>query len=418
MAPPPQPPETSESSEPSGTSESSEPTGFAEPVETTELEPNEADLAAAELSDEDLARFSRLRRLSQSRRLVGRALGRASTWGPVPEVTGAVRHIAGWVKPTGPLRIDGYRSFGSGSRVSITGRVLAGPHPGSAQEGEHSLRSAGRMASRFLTSEVADVTVEVCYDGAARSIRSDDEGYFRVDFEPDREARKGSRWTVAQARALDHEKGAGPWCPVEVLVVGRDVDRIIISDVDDTILLNGVGAAVRTVLTTISGSELTREAVPGAADLYQHLCHPAETGVDRPIFYVSSSPWNLHDFLVAFLEINEFPPGPLLLRDLGLNRHTFSNSAHRDHKIDSINDILERLPEPRVVLIGDSSLQDAHAFAEIIDTHPGRVEAAFLRDVGDEERTERAKAVLAERDEHDPPITLITDMAEIVVKLS
>lgn len=402
-----------EPTDPAGPPASTEPTD----VESIEVEPTEADLTAAELTEEDFARFHRLRRLAQSRAVVGRALGRASTWGPVPEVTGAVRHIAGWVKPSGPLRIDGYRSFGTVSHVSIRGRVLAGPHPGSAREGEHSLRSAGRMASRFLTSEASDVTVEVCYDGAARSTMSDEEGYFRVDFELDREPRPGSRWTVAQARALDHEAGAGPWCPIEVLVIGCDVDRIIISDVDDTILLNGVGAAVRTVLTTISGSELTREAVPGAADLYQHLCHPTADGLSRPIFYVSSSPWNLHDFLVAFLEFNQFPPGPLLLRDIGLNRHTFSNSAHRDHKIDSISDILERLPEPRVVLIGDSSLQDAHAFAHIIDTHPGRVEAAFLRDVGDEERTERAKAVLAERDENDPPITLIADMAEIVVKL-
>lgn len=404
--------------EPTDSSEPSEPgPNHAVSSELLELEPTEADLAAAELTDEDLARFQRLRRLAQSRRVVGRALGRASTWGPVPEVTGAVRHIAGWVKPTGPLRIDGYRSFGTGSQVSIRGRVLAGPHPGSAREGEHSLRSAGRMASRFLTSEVADVTVEVCYDGVARATYSDDEGYFRVDFELDHDPRPGSRWTTAQARALDHEAGAGPWCPIEVLVIGRNVDRIIISDVDDTILLNGVGAAVRTVLTTISGSELTREAVPGAADLYQHLCSPSEAGVGRPIFYVSSSPWNLHDFLVAFLAINQFPAGPLLLRDIGLNRHTFSNSAHRDHKIDSITDILERLPQTSVVLIGDSSLQDAHAFAHIIDTHPGRIEAAFLRDVGDEERTERAKAVLDERAERDPPITLVADMAEIVVKL-
>ncbi len=389
----------------------------------------EADLAAAELTDGDLARFRRLRRLSESGRAVGRALGRASAWGPVPEVTGAVRHIAGWVKPTGPLRIDGYRSFGGESVVNVQGRVLAGPHPGSAREGEHSLRSAGRMASRFLSSEVAGVTVEVCYGGSARATESDDEGYFSIDFAADHststafargvdiDQRQGIRWAMAYARALDHESGAGPWSSIEVLLVGRDVDRVIVSDVDDTILLNGVGAAVRTVLTTISGSELTREAVPGAADLYQHLCGPSGREMERPIFYVSSSPWNLHDFLVAFLDINEFPRGPLLLRDIGLNRRTFSDSAHRNHKIDSINDILERLPDATVVLIGDSSLQDAHAFAHIIDQHPGRVEAAFLRDVGDEERTERARAALSERPDLDPPIIVIADMAEIVVRL-
>ena len=377
----------------------------------------DADLAETDLTDEDLDRFHRLRRLAEPRRAVGRALGRASTWGPVPEMAGAVRHVASWVRPTGPLRIDGYRSYGNGSRVQIKGRVLASPDPGSAREGEHSLRSAGRMASRFLTSEVSDVIVEVCFDGVARSVVSDDEGYFSVEFELDRKDVLGTRWLIAQARVLDHETGAGQWWPIEVLIVGGGVDRIVISDVDDTVLLNGVGAAVRTVLTTISGSELTRQAVPGAADVYQHLCHSEAGGETHPIFYVSSSPWNLHDFLVAFLDINGFPPGPLLLRDMGLNRSTFSDSAHRSHKVDSINEILEHFPESRAVLIGDSSLQDADAFSQIIDAHTGRIEAAFLRDVGDDERTGRATAVLAERGDQDPPITLVADMAEIVVKL-
>ena len=360
---------------------------------------------------------------SQPRQVVGWARDRASGWGPVPEVASAVRQVAGWVRPSGPLRIDGYRSFGSSTTVRIKGRVLAGRVPGPAQEGEHQLRAAGRMATRFLSAEVADVVVEVCYDGVTRSTISDDEGYFSADFDFDRAATSGARWSTAQARVLHDEVGAGQWWPIEVLVVGSDIQRLVISDVDDTILLNGEGAAARTVLTTISGSALTRQAVPDAAEVYQELSHPTGAGAQNPVFYVSSSPWNIYDFLVAFLDVNQFPPGPLLLRDIGLNRRTFSGESHRNHKIDSINAILDCIPEPEVVLIGDTSLKDAHAFAEIIDTNPGRVTAAFLRDVDDEERTDRTRAFVDERNKEmaetaEPPLTIVSEMTEILGRLS
>jgi len=359
---------------------------------------------------------------SQPRQVVGWALDRASGWGPVPEVASAVRQVAGWVRPSGPLRVDGYRSFGSSIHVKIKGRVLAGPAPGAAQHGEHQLRAAGRMATRFLSAEVADVIVEVCYDGVTRSTISDEEGYFSADFDFDRPPTSGARWSTAQARVLHDEAGAGQWWPIEVLVVGNDIQRLVISDVDDTILLNGVGAAARTVLTTISGSALTREAVPDASDVYRELSHPTGAGAQNPIFYVSSSPWNIYDFLVAFLEVNEFPPGPLLLRDVGLNRRTFAGSSHRDHKVDSINSILDCIPEPEVVLIGDTSLRDAHAFAAIIDAHPGRIAAAFLRDVDDEERTERTRAFVDERNDGEggagPSLTIVATMTEILDHLA
>ena len=353
---------------------------------------------------------------SQPRQVVGWAISRASGWGPVPDVTNAVRLVAEWVRSSGPLRIDGYRSFGRHDWVQIDGRVLAGPPPGAAQEGERQIRAAGRMASRFLTPEVADVVIEVCYLGQTRTVISDEEGYFKADFEFTRQVQAGLHWSLAHARGLHDEFGAGPWWPIEVITIGPGIERLIVSDVDDTILVNGVGAAARTVLTTISGSELTREAVPDAAKVYQQLAQGRSGEI--PVFYVSSSPWNIYDFLVAFLDVNRFPPGPLLLRDIGLNRRTFSGSSHRNHKVDSIKRILDSVPEAEVVLIGDTSLKDAHAFAEIIDEYPQRVVGAFLRDVADEERTEKTQAFVEERNESVgsgvSALTIIEEMAEIL----
>ena len=98
---------------------------------------------------------------------------------------------------------------------------------------------------------------------------------------------------------------------VDVRVPSADARFGIVSDVDDTILQTGVQRVVRMIVQTFTGSSLTRTAFPGAVELYQDLA----AGVN-PVFYVSSSPWNLYTFLVGFLRHRGFPLGPVLLRDL------------------------------------------------------------------------------------------------------
>src|SRR5689334_11914328 len=117
----------------------------------------------------------------------------------------------------------------------------------------------------------------------------------------------------------------------------------LISDIDDTILETGVQRLRQLLKQTFTGSALTRTPFPGAAPLYRDLA----AGVN-PVFYVSSSPWNLHTFLVAFLQHRDFPLGPVLLRDL------LGTSAGREPKHVRIREILELHPTLRFVLVGDS----------------------------------------------------------------
>ena len=53
---------------------------------------------------------------------------------------------------------------------------------------------------------------------------------------------------------------------------------------------------------------------------------------NNPFFYVSSSPWNNYDLLYHFLELNEIPQGPLLLRDFGIDENKLGHSDHMSHK--------------------------------------------------------------------------------------
>jgi phosphatidate phosphatase APP1 len=157
---------------------------------------------------------------------------------------------------------------------------------------------------------------------------------------------------------------------VEVRVPDPDARFGVISDVDDTILETGVQRLGHMVRQTLTGSELTRTPFPGAAELYRDLADER-----NPVFYVSSSPWNLHSFLVAFLRHRAFPLGPVLLRDL------LGSRGGREPKHVRIDEILELHPQLRFVLLGDSGEEDPQIYADIVHAHPDRFLAVYIREV-------------------------------------
>ncbi len=64
-----------------------------------------------------------------------------------------------------------------------------------------------------------------------------------------------------------------------------------------------------TLLTSVEG----RIAFKGIGAFYRALELGGGAEVVNPIFYVSSSPWNLYDLLERIIELNGIPLGPLFL---------------------------------------------------------------------------------------------------------
>jgi phosphatidate phosphatase APP1 len=125
---------------------------------------------------------------------------------------------------------------------------------------------------------------------------------------------------------------------------------------------------------------------------------------------VSSSPWNLDDFITEFLARHAFPAGPLLLRDL-LGRHLAVRS-HTRHKVSRIEEILDLHPDLRFVLVGDSGQHDPAIYAQIAERHPGRIIAAYIREVRLDPADGRVETV-AEGWPADVPFELFADSAQV-----
>jgi len=161
----------------------------------------------------------------------------------------------------------------------------------------------------------------------------------------------------------------------------RDGGISVISDIDDTIKITGVGS--RRAVTRNTFLRPFR-AVPGMAELYQEWGRQGAT-----IHYVSACPWQLFVPLRDFMDNAGFPAGPVVMREFRWKDRTvwdFLDSPY-DYKVQQLAEIIEQFPARRFILVGDSGQDDPEAFGELARRFPDCVMQVYIRDVTGDERT-------------------------------
>ncbi len=187
-----------------------------------------------------------------------------------------------------------------------------------------------------------------------------------------------------------------------VHVPDPSADIAVVSDIDDTIIDSGIAAGVvATVTTALLRDAATLVPLDGAPDLYRALARGSLDGPERPFFYLSTSPWNLADFLGTFLQQHGFPIGPLLLTDWGPGAAGLFRIATRAHKLTALRRLAEHLADVRFVLLGDSGQEDVEIYTAFALECAGRGAAIYVRQAGvppavKRQRVERCALALRE----------------------
>jgi phosphatidate phosphatase APP1 len=144
------------------------------------------------------------------------------------------------------------------------------------------------------------------------------------------------------------------------------------------------------------GNARTRLPFPGVAAFYQALQGGVQGSAQNPLFFLSSSPWNLYDLLIEFFRLQEIPAGPLFLRDWGISAGELLPTGHHAHKLGVLRQILELYPWLPFILIGDSGQEDPEIYRAVLDDFPGRILAIYIRDVSPDERDEGVRKLALE----------------------
>lgn len=283
----------------------------------------------------------------------------------------------------GPITIIPYRGFGNNREVLLRGRVLENKMLAKPRKEDSIWRNLSTMIKRFTSEEVPCARVQVRYQGMETEVESDDEGYFQVRFQTPPRRPTPEVWREVDLALVDGTVARQPRVAVkgEVMVPGPRTRFGVISDVDDTILVSHVTTLLSRLQVFFLHNAYTRKPFEGVAAFYRALQEGGDGRSFNPIFYVSSSPWNIYDLFEEFCRVNGIPAGPFFLQDYGLERDRLFKASHLRHKMGSIRRIMDMYRGLPFILIGDSGQKDPEVYQQAVRDSPGRVLAIYIRDV-------------------------------------
>lgn len=290
------------------------------------------------------------------------------------------------------LTIVPYLGYGTTDVFRLSGRVLE-DKGAIDSSGEHSRwENLRNMYRRFATDEISGARLRARFQNVETEVVTDGEGYFNLELNIADSIKSESPLQEIELELIEphKENGQPARAAGQVLVPPATAEFGVISDLDDTVIVTNVTDRLKMLLTVALLNEHTRMPFKGVAAFYEALCDGASGAENNPIFYVSSSPWNLYSPLAEFLSIHNIPRGTLFLKDFG-NHTIFSSGDHHHHKTNSIELILNTYPHLPFILIGDSGEQDPEIYGEIVRKYPQRIRAVYIRSI--DTKNERVAAI-------------------------
>lgn len=321
----------------------------------------------------------RLRRLAEGLRAGGEVAGKWALGGAMPRL----------------YEIIPYVGFGNEHRVLVQGRAVEERDIDAASPDDGIIQNLVNTVRRIDRHPLAQARIRVHFGGATQEIVADDEGFFRAWVERPLSSEAASGWEEGRVRLLAPLRADQPdvRATFRARVPSTRASFGVISDLDDTVIQSRIANLLQAVRTISLGNARTRLPFPGVAALYQALAQGGDGTRDNPIFYVSSSPWNLYDVIVEFLALQHIPAGPICLRDWDVTFSAFASDRLHHHKEPLIAEILDTYPSLPFVLIGDTSQRDPEIYHEIARQHGARILAIYIRNV--HAHAERSAAIQA-----------------------
>ena len=189
-------------------------------------------------------------------------------------------------------------------------------------------------------------------------------------------------WLTYRAVSREHT-GLG-----RVRLIQPDPNGIsLVSDIDDTIKITQVPAGRDIVLRNTFCLDFKSVLDPDMAAKYNALG-------DIPIHYVSGGPEQLFGPLYDYLITGDgrFPEGTIHLKHFPKPKsreaiENLINAIHSsldvtyDHKRDTITALMDKFPDRKFILVGDSGEIDPEVYNEIRKRRPAQVKEVWIRDV-------------------------------------
>lgn len=292
------------------------------------------------------------------------------------------------ISPDSKYYIKLYHGYGHTHDLLLYGHVFEGdPVPGNPYSNS-ALTNMRYLWKLFSVKPVAGVPLMLRWQGNILRGITESDGFVR--FEWDSPVHLPAGWHEVGVNIEGNKANAKG-----VLFVPHITQYAFISDIDDTVLISYSSTVWRRLKTLFTTNPRTRQAFEGVGDHYRLLANAHTTSdTPNPFFYVSSSEWNLYDYLVDFFRHQGLPEGAFLLNQVKRWYEVFKTGKTKHKgKLIRVMRIIDTFPEQRFILLGDNTQQDADIYTQIAEKYPERIYAIYIRNAS-EKNAVRVSALL------------------------
>lgn len=285
-----------------------------------------------------------------------------------------------------------YRGYVNEKELVVFGHVFESWAPDKYRMDRKGIRHAVSIIHMFRIKPLQNVEVKLKFKNIEVSTKTLEDGYFR--------------FTIPYTEKL--ESG---WHPFEVTCKIYDYGIIqnsellkpfeskvgVISDIDDTFLVSHSGNFFKKLyvllLKNINKRKIYEEVVPH----YQALSRAGQEidTASNSFFYVSSSEWNLYEFIDSFARLHQLPKAVIKLKKIktGISDFLFTGRGSHDHKFEKIKDIIMFYPSLEYVLLGDDSQKDPFLYERIVKIFPKNIKAIYIRQTSRKKKNQVEKTL-------------------------
>ena len=279
-----------------------------------------------------------------------------------------------------------YRGYVNEKQLVVFGHVFESWAPDKYRIDRRGIKHAFSIIHMFRIKPLKNISITLHFKNLEVKTKTLDDGYFRFDVPFNEELKSG--WHEYCVTCKVGEFGiieTGELLKPYKSKVG------IISDIDDTFLISHSNSVFKKLYVMLLKNINKRKIFNDVVQHYRSLSIAGQDSEEasNSFFYVSSSEWNLYEFINDFAELHDLPKAVIKLKKIksGISDFLFTGRGSHDHKFVKIKDIISFYPHLEYVLLGDDSQHDAFIYERICKIFPKNIKAVYLRQTGKKKNT-------------------------------
>lgn len=278
-----------------------------------------------------------------------------------------------------------YHGYGHTKNLVVYGHVLKGRFSPQSHYTNNAVVNFFNLIKLFFITPLPEVKIKLQWQDQIFYTTTETDGFFKFEWQSKKEVLAG--WHDIRVDLMnDKEKitasGEGK------IFVPHSTQYGFISDIDDTVLISHSGTTGKKLWSMLTKNPRSRKTFADVVNYYQVLSTAhTEANIPNPFFYVSSSEWNLYDYLNEFFKFNQLPKGAFLLNEIKKLHQLLKvgNTKHQG-KFNRIERVLQVFPKQQFVLLGDNSQKDPNIYKQIADKYPDQIFAIYIRDISSKKK--------------------------------